>query len=139
MSSEASEARFEFFVGISIDDEELEFPDPLITDDRPRWLDSLLCLRDEVIGDQPEALMIDQSQPRAGKSIYGVRKIGLVKRFAPESAWLAKGYRDWALGAKSRKVGFDQLDGISNVLSKIAVDWFAAEMSRQTRLIGENH
>lgn len=134
MSKEAGTVRFEYFLGISIGEEEAEFPDPDVVDTPPKWIASLTCLRDEVIGNQGETLLIDQSNPRAGKSIYGPRKIGLIKRFAPESIWLAKGYRDWALGAKSKKVDLGRLDDVSSTLSKLALDWFAAEEARQQRL-----
>lgn len=131
MPQSLSDARFEYFLGVSIEDEEVEFPDPATIETAPAWITSLRSLRDEVIADGIEDLLIDTSRPGTGRSLYGKRKLQLITKYAPDSTWIAKGYRDWALGVKSKKVDIDRLDKIAKLLAGLAARWFEVEFQRQ--------
>ena len=131
MPQDLEGVRFEYFLGVAIEDEETAFPDPEKVEAAPAWIVSLRNLRDKVLVNDLDSLLIDTSRPGAGRSLYGKRKLQLITKHAPDSTWIAKGYRDWALGVKSRKVSVDRLEDLASLLEELATRWFEAESQRQ--------
>lgn len=130
MPTNLEDVRFEYFLGVSIDDPETDLPEPASTGQAPPWLETLIILRDRVIGEQPARYLVNTGRPRAGRSDLGHRKVALAKKFAPESTWLAKGYIDWAIGIKSNKVPREQLGPIAELLGDLAGRWVEVENER---------
>ncbi len=139
LAADVSKTRIEYFLGISVKDNEADFPDSSVVDHEPGWITSLKTLRDVLASDGGDTFRIDQRRPGAGKSLNGKRKLALINRHAPESTWIAKGYRDWALGVKSQKVALNQAAEISSLLGELASRWFVKELERQQGLVADRN
>lgn len=130
MPDDVLDAQFRFFLGVSVT-EAGDFPDP---EDphapEPGWIGHLRMLQSEVLQGQSDRLLISQTKPRSGTSVPGKHKLGLAKRYLPEHQHLTQGYVPSVLGARSKLVGYDSLDGLATIAAEIMTRWYEAETTK---------
>ncbi|MFT2693909.1 hypothetical protein [Clavibacter zhangzhiyongii] len=111
----------EYHVGVGVGLKDADFPkNPR---QRPSWIADLELLHGILIAN-PSDFEVRQTPPRNGskKNIWGPRKMPIVHQHLRGREWLAQGYCNWSLGAKSTIRHLDDLE----TLAKEAVALFLA-------------
>ncbi|MFT2691145.1 hypothetical protein [Clavibacter zhangzhiyongii] len=120
------EITLEYHVGVGVRLDEDDFPeDPK---DRPTWLDDLDVLG-EVLQRDATRFTVRMNSPRNGTSDLGKRKMPIVREHLKGREWLAQGYCDWSLGAKSSLRPLDELETLAREAVALFVAWDTARMS----------
>ncbi|CAQ02389.1 hypothetical protein [Clavibacter sepedonicus] len=120
------EITLEYHVGVNVRLDEDDFPeDPK---DRPTWLDDLDILGD-VLQRDADRFTVRENSPRNGTSDLGKRKMPIVHEHLKGREWLAQGYCDWSLGAKSALRPLDELEALAHEAVALFVAWDTARMS----------
>lgn len=125
--------RFEYHIGIQVDDSDDDLPDAASVDRAPEWIGSLLRLEGELDKFESGELRLSKHAAGHGKSGRGINKIPLVAKFMGQGrSWLAKGYTDgWALGIKSVPTSPANLPDLCKITANIFDTWFKVEQEKQ--------
>jgi hypothetical protein len=120
------EITLEYHVGVNVRLEDDDFPeDPK---ERPTWLDDLEVLG-EVLQRDADRFTVRKNSPRNGTSELGKRKMPIVHEHLEGRTWLAQGYCDWSLGAKSALRPLEELEALTQEAVALFVAWDTARMT----------
>ncbi|WP_232717587.1 hypothetical protein [Gordonia metallireducens] len=129
MPADKEQLRFEYHVGVETSDSRTDFPRADKTSEAPGWVKHLQILRDSVLQDNAERFQVRKGHSSNGRRGVGQNKSGLVKKYLPDSPWIAAGYFDWALGPKSEQVPESELPQLANTAAELFSQWFSASTS----------
>ena len=105
MKPTLAETRFEYHIGVQVDDSAEDFPKAEATKTAPGWIPHLLVLHSVVDALGGRKMLVGKYPGQAGGGEHGANKLPLVVKFLPKDGrWLARGYCNWALGIKSGKL-----------------------------------
>ena len=133
MPSNIEDLKLEYSIRVSVDDTEIEYPDPETAHDARSWVESLRTLNEEILKGNEARLLVSTRAPGNGGTNFGKNEVGLATKHLAHAPWLAKGYADWALGVKSTKVDLEQLDMLATLTIKVMTQWFEGETRRQSK------
>ena len=132
MPGRMEDLTFEYHVGIGVEYDETDFPDPETATEPPGWIGHLKVLESVIGGlDGQATLWIGGRRAMNGGGDLGARKLPLVEKFLDDKAWLAKGYADWALGIRSVPASVEQLGDLCLVAEWIFLSWYEASVKRR--------
>ena len=123
------DTKFESHIGISVFVNEEDYYNPETLDVAPTWICHLNTLRNKVLESEGTRLAISRRKARKGKvdPKLGEWKMSLVEKYLGEHAYLATGYMDWALGPKTEKVKFAELERLAEDTADTFKRWYEAE------------
>ena len=128
MKPTLAETRFEYHIGVQVDDSAEDFPKAEATKTAPGWIPHLLVLHSVVDALGGRKMLVGKYPGQAGGGEHGANKLPLVVKFLPKDGrWLARGYCNWALGIKSGKLSSDRLEDLARTTAKIFRAWYKAE------------
>lgn len=123
MPERPEDARFQYLVGVSVDDTPDDLPPTPDPHRPPGWLTELRELR-SLLAEEPSQHRISHVGPQAGGGTYGPNKLAVAKTYMPDATWLFKGYVGWALGVKSELVPVTELAELGGDAQILFCEWF---------------
>lgn len=120
------DARVEFHIGTAVDDTIRYYPAPDPHAAAPSWIHDLDLLERAVLRDRVDEYRISRRAGGRANGPLGPNRKAIVQKHLSGRTWLAKGYRDWALGPKSEPQTLDQLPWLVATAAEIFTRWFDA-------------
>ena len=128
MKATLAETRFEYHIGVQVDDNDEDLPEAETTKTAPGWIPHLLVLRNVVAALGEQEMLVGKHPAQNSGGDHGANKLPLIAKFmSKEPRWLAKGYCNWALGIKSKKCGPNDLEHLTRTAAQIFRAWYEAE------------
>lgn len=120
-----------YFVGISVEGAS-DFPEAPAEASQPGWIEHVRklqrCVQGQGLLDAPSG--ISARAPQEGNDDEFL-KMPVVEHYLPDEKWLAKGYKDWALGVRAVKRPLHDLTPMAREFEELITTWYEAEKRAQ--------
>lgn len=122
------DVRLNYSIGVAVDDDDEDFPDPTLSHDEPGWISSLRRLHQDVLDGHMDQLSVSRSSGRTPRGERGQRKLPLAAMHLENNRWLVKGYFPDYLGISSDFFTLDQLPELARLTVDIFTKWYEREL-----------
>jgi hypothetical protein len=123
------DVRMHYSIGVVVNDDDTDFPDPMLPHREPDWISSLRRLHQDVLTEDMDRLSVSRYPAGKPGAERGQRKLPLADMYLEGNRWLVKGYFPDYHGITSRLFTLAELAELADLTVEIFTSWYQAEVA----------